>query len=137
MLYVPFRSLLDIADSFRSMVAEPNARLHLYTNALPLQQMIVLGDLIEADFGGYAPIDLAAFAAALIDNAGAAFIQAPLTTFTCDGTAPANDVVGYYITNAGAVLWGLEPFPGGPIHMELNTDEIALQPSLALAMFMP
>lgn len=103
----------------------------LYKNVVQLGGNTVVGDLVEADFGGYAAVSPATWPAASTAAVMQAHCKQDAAVFTCDGTAPANDVYGAYFVNGG-VLLAVQQFPGGPVNIANLGDSVTIQLDLFL-----
>lgn len=79
--------------------------LHLFVNNIQVAADTVLGDLVEATFGGYAEEAGIAFGPAYLSPDGDARLTAPGTQFSYDGTGPQETVYGWYLTDStGATI---------------------------------
>jgi hypothetical protein len=89
-------------------------KIHLYkTNVTPTTSSVV-GDFTEADFPGYAAQDVITWGAASVAG-HVATITAASNTFTRSTTGAAQNIYGYYVTNAaGTVLYWAELDPAAP-----------------------
>jgi len=89
----------------------------------------------EADFGGYAPIemDAADFDAVATDGSNKAFMRASAyQTFTCDGTGADNDIKYYALVDrTNSKLLAFEDLPSVQT-MADNGDPISIKPRLTL-----
>jgi hypothetical protein len=89
-------------------------KMHLYSNNFTPLVTSVLGDFTECTFAGYAAQDIITWGAAAV-AAHIGKITAAPNVFTRSTTGAAQNVYGYYVTDAAnAVLeWG-ELDPAGP-----------------------
>lgn len=89
-------------------------KMHLYKNNVTPATTSVLGDFTECDFAGYAAQNIVTWGAASV-TAHVGKITAAANTFTRSSTGTAQNVYGYYITDAAsAVLEWAELDPAGP-----------------------
>lgn len=97
-------------------------KLKLFKNDVALVQTLVLGGLTEADFAGYAEIDLSAMAAADIRSDGKGRKEHDTNAFTRTITGTAQNIYGWYITvlnlSAAPELFILRKF-SAPVVVEL------------------
>lgn len=100
-------------------------KVKLFKNNLVISPATVIGDLVEADFGGYAAITVTALLPAYLDPAGGASAQIGTVQFNCDGTAPDNTVYGAWVETAAGLLVLLVKFDAG-ITMVSAGDSIPL-----------
>ncbi len=108
--------------------------LHLFVAPTTLRAGLVLTDLVEPTFPGYAPVALSAWGADWLDSAGNAGITAPSIQFTCTGAAD-DSIKGYYLTagtGGSLALRHAELFPGGPIGIARAGDGLIVLPSFTL-----
>jgi hypothetical protein len=105
------------------------ADCHLYQNVVALDGNTTLGDLTEANFGGYAPVSPASWAAAAAIGTQEARSVATPCAFVCDGTAPANDIYGAYYVSGGELL-AVFPLPGAPFHIANPFDAVSAKMNL-------
>jgi hypothetical protein len=100
---------LDIllTEIYKAPTAE--GKLKLYQNNFTPGPGTKVADLVEADFSGYAPLDLAdgEVSAARLDVDGNAFaVDTILRTFEQDADTITNAVYGYFVTNdPGTVVY--------------------------------
>jgi len=86
----------------------------LYQNFVAVDGSTTLGELIEADFGGYAAVSPATWDPASLFANQLARAKQTVVTFTCDGVPPANFIYGAYFA-AGGDLLAVMPFAAGPL----------------------
>lgn len=99
--------------------------VQLYKNDVVPTPGVILADLTEADFSGYAEIEVAALLAAYLDPEGGASAQIPTVQFQHNGGATANTVYGFMVTTAGGAL-RLVGYFDAPIPMVASGDAIPL-----------
>lgn len=89
-------------------------KMHLYkTNVTPTTASVV-GNFTECDFAGYAAQDIITWGAASVTS-HVAKITAAANTFTRSSTGAAQNIYGYFITNAaGSLLYWAELDPSAP-----------------------
>lgn len=96
-------------------------KLRLFKNDVTLAPTLVVGGLTEADFPGYAEIDLAALSAAAIDGTGKGFKEILANTFTRSSTGSPQTIYGWHIVidnlSAVAELFILRKF-SAPVVVE-------------------
>jgi hypothetical protein len=91
----------------------------------------VLADYTEADFSGYAELDLDGWAAA-VTVSGRAQIVATLKVWTHSAGAVDNDIYGYYVVNAGGALVWAERDPNAPVTVDTAGQEYNVLPRFTL-----
>lgn len=105
-------------------------RLHLFKSNTTPTTSTVIGDFTEADFPGYAAVDIITWAAATV-AAHVATIAAALRTFTRSTTGAVQNIYGYYVTNnANTILWWSERDPNAPIPLTNAGDSYTITPQL-------
>jgi len=104
--------------------------LHLYQAPITaIGPDIVLADLVEATFSGYAEEALTGQAVAQDIN-GTNFVSFGDGEFTHNGGGTAESIIGYYLVNAtDSALLLVERFPE-PVPMEANGDKIQIAPRI-------
>lgn len=88
--------------------------------------------MMEANFSGYAQIDIvAAWAAAVIDTDGNGSCLNIIRTFTKGGATANAGIYGllYFASDAVTMLWA-QPFSDGPYPMVLDGDLIRITPKI-------
>lgn len=89
-------------------------KMKLYSNNFTPTNASVLGNFTECNFAGYAAQNIVTWGAASI-TAHVGKITAAPNTFTRSTTGAAQNVYGYFVTDAaGAVLEWAELDPAGP-----------------------
>lgn len=106
----------------------------LFVNDLVPTRESVVGDIVEADFSGYAIVPVV-YAAAIIDELlEVAVAVADPIDFAHDGGGVANLVFGWYITvnmdSEGTTLWLAERFPLAPRSFAAVGDVITISHSI-------
>jgi len=114
---------LLIADS--GAVPPLVATLHLYQNDIALSPSLVVGDLTEATFSGYAAINVADLLPVYIDPEGGASANIATVQFQHSGGATANICYGFWLENDAGDLLLAGNFDA-PIPMAVATDAIPL-----------
>lgn len=129
MTLYPNTAALFLADTMRTALV--GAELALFKGiAAPLAPSIVLGDLTEADFDNYARITIAAWLPSYLDPAGGASFQSGTQQFDfVPGLGTTNNVLGFYVLNAGGDLILVGEFDA-PIAMNALGDSIPLNVTL-------
>jgi hypothetical protein len=101
-------------------------RVRLFKNDETIDGDTALGDLTEADFSGYSAATVAQGTSSATGGV-ATNVLTPESPFEHDGGATANDIYGYYVTDASAtVLYFAERFGDAPIDMASNGDLITV-----------
>lgn len=103
--------LVDMLEETRALLL--TCELCLYKNDYTPTDATVIADLTEADFTGYARIDLDGWTAAFLNAANIAEMRETLRTFTATGGATANTIYGYFILDAGGNLMAVQRNPAG------------------------
>lgn len=116
--------LLNEAIAFKASDLDGGS-LRLYQNDFVPNRNSVVGDFTVADFGNYANATIATWSAPFMDILGRAICLAPTQLFTCDGTAPANLIYGWYYLNV-AGDWLMAGAFDSPVSMSLITDALPL-----------
>jgi hypothetical protein len=88
------------------------AVLHLYkAPTTPIGPDVLLGDLVECDYDGYASLSPCAMSVAFLAPSGDAVTLSATDTFPCTGNTTPNLVYGAYLTNVGVTeLIAVFPF---------------------------
>lgn len=100
--------------------------LRLFKNDITPDLDTELGDLVEADFSGYAAAGQT-FGSITINADDNAECSAPTTPFIHNGGVTANDIYGWYLEavfGGPSELMYLERFEDAPRVMDTNGDEI-------------
>jgi len=133
------RYVLDLLTNDSDTFGDPTGlRVHLYQNDYTPDGGVDLTALTEADFSGYAPIDLTETSWSISDDAdgGHSLVHQELPIFSPDGgIVSPQDIPGYYVTHgpstAPALLFAnsfAEPisaaFPGQNIPVVVATQII-------------
>lgn len=101
--------------------------VRLFQNNAPISHNTVVTDLVEADFTGYAPIQPQNGTVQVsLDGQGRAVTLYDLVTWLKNG-ATGNLIYGYYYTNAGGGLMGLEKWDT-PVDMTVNGQILQFVP---------
>jgi hypothetical protein len=101
-------------------------KMMLFKNDYTPTPLTGIGDLTEADFGGYALMSALDFGAPFQNPDGYPEMDLPSQQWNSDGTAPSNNVYGYYVTTAGGDLLYAERFADAPIPMIDATNGIVV-----------
>lgn len=107
----PNGSALDIIDLIRTNLV--NCKVGLFQNQVNPTPSIVLGDLVVADFSGYAAITVAALLPAYIDPAGGASAQIATVQFDHTGGIANNVCFGFFVETMGGDLVLVGSFDDG------------------------
>lgn len=84
-------------DALNEIRRELNLYLHLYTNDPPLDESLVVGDFVEADYLDYQAMPAGRWTPPLIRN-GKAYSWSDPVYFTWNGGGPSGEIRGYYAT---------------------------------------
>lgn len=87
-----------------------------------------LSDFTVADYPGYSDLEAANFAFDSYDSQKRAVFLADQLTFERTSTGTAQNVYGYFVTNANGDLVWAERFATGPYTMENSGDQIVFRP---------
>lgn len=101
------RNILNILtdDTVGSEGPYDGAVVRLFKNDIEPHAGMLLADLTEADFSGYAASSEIVWGPAFTNSANEAVVVGDTKQFNHSGGATANTVYGYYVTNtAGTVL---------------------------------
>lgn len=100
--------------------------LRLFKNDLTPVKTHVVASFVEADFDGYAGIDMDAWTPGFDEELQKAVLRSALLTFTATGAVTSNVIYGYYITNnAGTLVYCAERF-SITIFVDETGDSIAV-----------
>lgn len=131
MTVYPNSAGLYFANLIRTALAA--GMVHLYTAiANPISPSSVIGDFTEADYSGYAALEVTTWLAAYLDPAGGGSIQNGTQQFQyvfTSGTPVPNTILGFYLTNAAGALVMCGNF-AAPVSMAANGDAIPLNLTL-------
>jgi hypothetical protein len=106
----PLASQVKRLQTIGNLMHDPH-NVFLFQNNITPTPSIVLADLVEATFDGYAPKANVQYGAAFLNDAGQAQITEDLVnTWTMSGPVTPNTVYGYYITDAAGILVCVERF---------------------------
>lgn len=106
--------------------------LRLFQNDITPDAETETADFDEADFPGYASIDLDDWSSAVEIPSGEAETVEQTRIFTATGSSPANDVYGYYVTNGSGVTVWAERFAAMQV-VNGSGDEVAVLPRFRFA----
>lgn len=109
-------SLAAALDAILANADFATAKLRLFKNNFTPSNTSVIASFTEADFAGYAPIDLSAWGAAAL-FAHVAQAQNIATSFVI--TAGTQNIYGWYVTNAaGTKLLLSQRDPNAPVLLD-------------------
>jgi hypothetical protein len=102
--------------------------IHLYAQSVSLLPTLTLAQMeaVEANYDGYTPITVAAWAAAFLDPAGGADISSGYEQFQYGPAASppvTNSVLGLFIVTSGGVLLVVQQF-ATPLPMSQIGDAV-------------
>lgn len=106
-------------------------RIHLFKSNTTPTTSSVLGDFTEADFAGYAALNLITWAAPSVTS-HVGRMTAATRTFTRSTTGAAQSIYGYYVTdNSDTVLLWAERDGAAPIVLTNAGDSYTITPALS------
>lgn len=105
--------------------------IHLYQNDFTPSPGMVIGDLTEADFDGYASFAMNPIIGPYLNPAGQPEIQNASHNWTPTGSTTPNTIYGYYTTQTGGGLRSAERF-NDPRPMADVLDSLTLLWTLVL-----
>lgn len=108
------------------------AELKMFTNDLALTAEMVLADLTEATFDGYAAAALAEWGQAYISEVGTPVIKNGSKQFNHAGTGAAETMYGWYIESAGGVILEVKRFTN-PVPLATADDSVVVVPDVEIA----
>lgn len=130
-LVLPVTLGLAYLQALVDALTDGEVEVHLFVGATVPTPATVLGDYVEADFDGYAPIDLVPTTPA-VNPEGWAQMDVPTAHFVATGGTTPNTVTGYYLTdNTNTIYLGGERFPNSFVVDETG-DYIDLDTSFQL-----
>jgi len=94
--------------------------LCLYQNNFTPIDTMVIGDLTEADFDGYARIPLTGWSAPALNGDFKAQTDLPAQIFTMTGSTTPNDIYGVFVVDGSGNLLYAELDPSGPVTMDTD-----------------
>ncbi len=111
-----------------------NVSLHLFQNAATPSFNSVIGDFVESNFPGYAPVDIAAWILGpVITNVGYMQTVTPCVFTVSSGAGPPQLAYGYYVLDdSGNLLWA-ELDPNGPTSMSSSGNQVQVFARLGLS----
>jgi hypothetical protein len=123
-------------DQYRAMITEQVASsnfldgvvFRLFQNNINPTQAIVLSQLVEADYDGYAPVGPVAWGTPWTDAAGNGVTSGSTAGFYCTGSDTPNLIYGYYVTHgptASETLKWCERFDN-PLPMQALGNAVTL-----------
>jgi len=96
-------ALADLQTAWQAAGSTGPLTAHLYQNDYVPSPASVLADFTEADFDGYADVDLTLLVGPYLNPQGQPEIQNASVTWAMTGTTTPNTIFGYYFTTlAGA-----------------------------------
>jgi len=132
-LKVPNAAELKLLDQLRVSLNATPATLRLFKNNYTPVDGTVVGDLTEADFSGYAAINVTDLGSPSTVSGRAVTVSAAAKVFTHSGGATGNSIYGYYVTDAGGALLWAERDPAAPAAMSVGGSTYSVTPRLTLA----
>ena len=106
-----------------------NLSLRLFKSNTTPAEADVAGTYTEATFTGYSAVTLVS-ADWTLTPGGPSSAACSQKTFTSSADQSAQDIYGYYITNAGGTLVAAERFTNGPYTIANNGDNIKVTPTI-------
>jgi hypothetical protein len=100
--------------------------MHLFQNDVDPGPLTAIGDLDEADYTGYAAVNIVTWGAPFLDAEGLLAILSTVCIFRPTGTAITNVIYGWYLTETGGDLVSAGRFANAPLSMAsaLNVIEV-------------
>jgi len=132
-MIIPDAGKIPLAKVFSREQVDGTLTMKLFRNNYSVDKGTVLGDLTEANFTGYAAIDLTTpVTQPALDANDRSWILWDLLTWTKAG-ATGNTIYGYWVENAlGDLLWA-ETFDTGGWAMTVDGTPLQLYPRFTLA----
>lgn len=116
------RQLLITATANAIAGALTGSEIHLFQNSIVFNpDTTLIGDLVEADYDGYAALALTWGAASVSDDGHVETIASAQTWRPTGGTTP-NQIYGFYIDDGAGVLLAGGTFDEGPYPMNTALD---------------
>lgn len=126
--------LINVLRERTAGVAGGSFHLRLFKNDVTPDIETELGDLVEADYSGYAAKTLGHPACdAAVDGDHKAWWRFPEETFLHNGGGVSNGVYGWYLTDhEDGQLFHARRFANAPIAMAVTGDPVAVTPEIYL-----
>ncbi len=107
------------------------SELHLYKAPIdPITPEVLLADMVEADFDGYAALDPIVVSSVFLAPDGSAVVNIASHVFQATGSTTPNTIYGAYITTAAAAaLVAVLPFTS-PVGVANTGDAVPVAPQL-------
>lgn len=107
--------------------------LRIFQNDLTPTSASVVGDFTEADFTGYAAVNLTAANWGKSLASTVVLLYNTAVAFTSSAGEQAQDIYGYYVTRTttGDLVYS-ERFPDGPYSIVNNGDKVSVTPRFTL-----
>jgi len=119
-----------LTDAIAGFLA--GAEIHLYKNNLVFDPATTeIGDLVEADYAGYAAV-VVTWGAASVSDAGDVETIGSAQTWRPTNSVTPNDIYGFFIDDGAGVLLAGGYFDGAPLPMNSALDVIRTSPVLRL-----
>lgn len=132
MVVLPLSSQLRIQAAYKAADLD-GAQLHLFKNDFVPNIATVLGDLVEADFSGYAFATILLWGEPYVGPGNRVEADGPSQQFNHSGGAVANDVYGWFLLDTTAVfLLALERFVNGPYTLSDASHSVITLPRWAV-----
>ncbi len=133
MLSFVFAALKNILTAMIGIGGEfETVTVHLYKNDYTPSIGTVIGDLIEADFDGYAASSAVTWGAVVQSSDGTPLVIGDTKTAVATGSTTPNTVYGYYYTDSGGNLKGAAKFDE-PVQIVDVDDFVSVVPVLNLS----
>lgn len=132
-LVIPNAGEADALAYYVAKQAVDQLVLRLYTNDYTPVAGSTSGSFTEAVDGGYAAIVLTGLDWTIVGGAPS-LATCTKQTFTCDGSAPAQVIYGYFLTreNTGTIAHA-ERFATVPAAFAIAGDKIEITPKISMA----
>jgi hypothetical protein len=130
-----YLQLLNVITAFTDSLSSTGLSVHLYTNNVTPTRNDTLTTYTEADYTGYAAVNLTGQNAAVWQSQGSA-VQYTTTqaAFSPTGTTVGNVIYGYYVSMATspATLLGAELLPS-PVSLGSPADQLIIITALGIS----
>lgn len=120
-----------MADATAVGATLTGALLHLFQNDVVPTREFTLGDLVEADYTGYAT-EAVVWNAPSISDDGFPELVGVAGEFRPTSSVVENDTYGWYLTEAGGALLAAGRFDAAPVGMRGVLDALVITPRVRL-----
>lgn len=131
--YVRLKQLLTALVTWAGAAPFTPLHVRLFQNNFTPSPNMVVGDLVECTFTGYAASTVIVWNPVGDDDTGNALVIGDQKLFAATGSAIGNMAFGYYVTDAaGTVVYWAERF-ATPKSFDSAGDQLAVVPTFDLA----